>query len=116
VLPRAEASLARERERGATAATGFAPETAEVLKGYFWPGNVRELRSVVEAPAAGGRPTGAAAQLIEQPATFAGATAPHPKDVSGVHPLGAQPVAARSGGGQQHPRKALGRRGALRIG
>jgi len=75
VLPLAEAFLARERERGATAATGFAPETAEVLKGYFWPGNVRELRSVVEraalvVPAGEVEPSALPPQLIEQPATL----------------------------------------------
>jgi two-component system NtrC family response regulator len=75
VLPLAEAFLARERERGTTAATGFAPETAEVLKGYLWPGNVRELRSVVERAALVVRtgevpPSALPPQLIEQPATL----------------------------------------------
>jgi len=75
VLPLAEAFLARERARGTTAATGFAPETAEVLKGYLWPGNARELRSVVERAALVARegevPTSALPpQLIEQPATL----------------------------------------------
>jgi DNA-binding NtrC family response regulator len=75
VMPLAEAFLARERERGTTAATGFAPETVEVLKGYLWPGNVRELRSVVERAAlvvrSGEVPTSALPpQLIEQPATL----------------------------------------------
>jgi DNA-binding NtrC family response regulator len=75
VLPLAEAFLARERERGTTAATGFAPETAEVLKGYLWPGNARELRSVVERAALVVRagevpPSALPPQLIEQPATL----------------------------------------------
>jgi DNA-binding NtrC family response regulator len=75
VMPLAEAFLARERERGATAATSFAPETAEVLKGYYWPGNVRELRSVVEraalvVPAGEVPPSALPPQLIEQPATL----------------------------------------------
>jgi DNA-binding NtrC family response regulator len=75
VLPLAEAFLARERERGTTAATGFAPETVEVLKGYLWPGNARELRSVVERAALvvrGGEvpPSALPPQLIEQPATL----------------------------------------------
>ena len=48
VLPLARAFLARERERGTTAASGFAPEAGELLRGYHWPGNVRELRSLVE--------------------------------------------------------------------
>ena len=75
VLPLAEAFLARERERGTTAASGFAPETAEVLKGYLWPGNARELRSVVERAALVVRageipPSALPPQLIEQPATL----------------------------------------------
>jgi len=48
VLPLAVAFLARERERGATQATGFTTEAGELLRGYHWPGNVRELRSAVE--------------------------------------------------------------------
>jgi len=75
VLPLAEAFLARERERGATAASGFAPETAGVLKGYLWPGNVRELRSVVErcalvVPSGEVPPAALPPQLVEQPATL----------------------------------------------
>jgi DNA-binding NtrC family response regulator len=75
VLPLAEAFLARERDRGTTAAVGFAPEAAEILKGYLWPGNVRELRSVVERVAlavrTGAVPPGALPpQLGEQPATL----------------------------------------------
>ncbi len=48
VTPLAQGFLARERERGTTAATGFTPEALELLRGYHWPGNVRELRSLVE--------------------------------------------------------------------
>ena len=75
ILPLAESFLAREAERGASEATGFAPETAELLKGYLWPGNVRELRSVVERAAiltATGEVTPAALppQVLEQPATL----------------------------------------------
>ena len=75
VLPLAEAFLARERERGATAASGFAPETAGVLKGYLWPGNVRELRSVVErcalvVPSGEVPPAALPPQLVEQPSTL----------------------------------------------
>jgi two-component system NtrC family response regulator len=75
VMPLAEAFLARERERGTTAATGFAPEAVEVLKGYLWPGNVRELRSVVERASLVARsgevpPSALPPQLIEQPATL----------------------------------------------
>jgi DNA-binding NtrC family response regulator len=75
VLPLASAFLARERERGTTAAAGFAPEAAERLRGYLWPGNVRELRSVVERAALvvpEGEITTAAlpSQLVEQPATL----------------------------------------------
>ena len=75
VLPLACAFLARERDRGTTAAVGFAPDAAEILKGYLWPGNVRELRSVVERVALAVRtgevPPGALPpQLGEQPATL----------------------------------------------
>jgi DNA-binding NtrC family response regulator len=51
IMPLAENFLARERERGATAAQGFEPPAAETFLGYRWPGNVRELRSVVERAA-----------------------------------------------------------------
>jgi len=75
VLPLAEAFLARERGRGTTAASGFAPEAAEILKGYLWPGNARELRSVVEraailVPAGEVPPSALPPQLAEQPATL----------------------------------------------
>jgi DNA-binding NtrC family response regulator len=75
VLPLACAFLARERERGTTSATGFAPETVEILKGYLWPGNARELRSVVERAAllvpSGEVPSAALPpQLVEQPAAL----------------------------------------------
>jgi DNA-binding NtrC family response regulator len=72
VLPLAEAFLARERDRGTTAATGFAQDAVLVLRGYMWPGNVRELRSVVERCAlvvSSGEvpPTALPPQLAEQP-------------------------------------------------
>jgi DNA-binding NtrC family response regulator len=73
VLPLASAFLEREREAGKTHATGFAPEAAELLRGYRWPGNVRELRSVVERAAlvAGEGPLVPTAalpsQVLEQP-------------------------------------------------
>jgi DNA-binding NtrC family response regulator len=75
VEPLAAAFLARERERGTTRATGFAPEALELLRGYRWPGNVRELRSVVERAALlsaeGLVPARALpAQLAEQPASL----------------------------------------------
>jgi two-component system NtrC family response regulator len=75
ILPLAESFLARERERGTSEASGFAPEAAELLKGYLWPGNVRELRSVVERAAiltARGEvtPTALPPQVLEQPATL----------------------------------------------
>jgi DNA-binding NtrC family response regulator len=75
VMPLAEAFLARERGRGTTSASGFARETAEMLKGHLWPGNARELRSVVERAAllvpSGEIPTTALPpQLVEQPATL----------------------------------------------
>ncbi len=75
ILPLAELFLARERERKATAATGFAPDTAEALKGYHWPGNVRELRSVVERSAlytAGETvpPSALPGHLLEQPSVL----------------------------------------------
>ena len=75
VLPLAEAVLARERGRGTTSASGFAPEAAEILRGYLWPGNARELRSVVEraailVPAGEVPPSALPPQLAEQPATL----------------------------------------------
>lgn len=75
ILPLAESFLAREMERGTSEASGFAPETAELLKGYLWPGNVRELRSVVERAAiltATGEvaPAALPPQVLEQPATL----------------------------------------------
>jgi DNA-binding NtrC family response regulator len=51
VLPLAELFLGRARERGLTAAQGFSPEAAQILRGYRWPGNVRELRAAVERSA-----------------------------------------------------------------
>jgi two-component system, NtrC family, response regulator len=75
VRPLAEGFLARERERGATAASGFAARTIELLEGHLWPGNVRELRSVVEraallTPAGEIPPQALPPQLLEQPATL----------------------------------------------
>jgi DNA-binding NtrC family response regulator len=75
ILPLAESFLARECERGASETSGFAPETAELLKGYLWPGNVRELRSVVEraallTPSGEVTPAALPAHVLEQPATL----------------------------------------------
>jgi DNA-binding NtrC family response regulator len=75
ILPLAESFLARERARGTTAASGFAPETENLLRGYLWPGNVRELRAVVEraaiVTASGTVPSSALPmQVLEQPATM----------------------------------------------
>jgi two-component system NtrC family response regulator len=75
VLPLALAFLARERERGTTAATGFTPEAGELLRGYHWPGNVRELRSLVErvaitVPAGEIGPPALPPAIAEQPATL----------------------------------------------
>jgi len=75
VLPLAAMFLEREREAGKTRATGFAPEAAELLRGYLWPGNARELRSVVERAAlvAGEGLVPSAAlppQVLEQPQTL----------------------------------------------
>jgi DNA-binding NtrC family response regulator len=75
VMPLAHAFLARERERGTTAASGFAPEAAELLRGYGWPGNVRELRGFVEraaiaVPAGEIGPRALPAAIVEQPATL----------------------------------------------
>ncbi len=75
VLPLATAFLQRERQQGATRASGFTPETAELLKGYLWPGNVRELRAVVERAALltpeGLVPSGALpSHVLEQPSTL----------------------------------------------
>jgi DNA-binding NtrC family response regulator len=75
VLPLALSFLAREREAGVTRASGLAPETAELLRGYRWPGNVRELRAVVERAAlltAEGLvpPQALPPQVLEQPSTL----------------------------------------------
>jgi len=75
VMPLALAFLARERERGTTAATGFTSEASELLRGYHWPGNVRELRSAIERIAitvAAGEigPQALPAVIVEQPATL----------------------------------------------
>ena len=75
VPPLALAFLARERERGTTAATGLAQETVELLRGYQWPGNVRELRSVIEraatlVPAGEIEPRALPQQVLEQPSVL----------------------------------------------
>jgi DNA-binding NtrC family response regulator len=75
VLPLALSFLAREREAGATRASGLEPETAELLRGYPWPGNVRELRAIVERAAlvtAEGLvpPQALPPQLLAQPSTL----------------------------------------------
>jgi two-component system NtrC family response regulator len=75
VLPLARAFLARERERGTTAAAGFTPEACDLLRGYHWPGNVRELRSLVErvaiaVPAGEIGPRALPPAIAEQPATL----------------------------------------------
>jgi two-component system NtrC family response regulator len=75
VLPLALAFLARERERGTTAASGLAHETVELLRGYQWPGNVRELRSVIEraatlVPTGEIEPRALPPQVLEQPSTL----------------------------------------------
>jgi len=75
ILPLAELFLARERERGATRASGFDEDSAAALRGYPWPGNVRELRSVVERAALYSRGDAIAssalpAYLLEQPMTL----------------------------------------------
>jgi two-component system NtrC family response regulator len=75
VTPLALAFLARERERGATAAIGFTPEAFELLRGYHWPGNVRELRSLVERLALEVKtgeigPNALPPVIVEQPGTL----------------------------------------------
>jgi two-component system, NtrC family, response regulator len=75
VTPLAEMFLARERERGTTRASGFAPEVLEALRGYPWPGNVRELKTTVERSAlyASREQIGMAdlpPQVLEQPASL----------------------------------------------
>jgi two-component system NtrC family response regulator len=75
VTPLALAFLARERERGATAASGFTPEAFELLRGYHWPGNVRELRSLVERLALEVKtgeigPNALPPVIVEQPGTL----------------------------------------------
>jgi DNA-binding NtrC family response regulator len=75
IIPLAMAFLARERARGSTEASGFTPETADLLRGYLWPGNVRELRALVER-ASLLTPTGELGlaalppNVLEQPATL----------------------------------------------
>jgi two-component system NtrC family response regulator len=75
ILPLALAFLARERERGATAASGLSPEAGELLRGYHWPGNVRELRSVIERVAGAVKageigPQALPGAIVEQPSTL----------------------------------------------
>lgn len=75
IPPLTELFLRRQRERGATEATGFDPEALEALAGYHWPGNVRELRSAVERSClfASGHAIPLRAlpgQILEQPATL----------------------------------------------
>jgi DNA-binding NtrC family response regulator len=75
ILPLASHFLARERERGTTAARGFGPDTSAALKGYLWPGNVRELRAVVEraalySPGAEVPTRALPEQVLEQPETL----------------------------------------------
>jgi len=75
VLPLALAFLARERERGTTAASGLDAEAGELLRGYHWPGNVRELRSVIERVALAVKageitPRALPDAIREQPATL----------------------------------------------
>jgi two-component system NtrC family response regulator len=75
VAPLALAFLARERERGTTAASGFSAEAFELLRGYHWPGNVRELRSLVERLALDVKageigPNALPATIVEQPGTL----------------------------------------------
>ena len=75
VTPLALAFLARERERGATAASGFTEEAFELLRGYHWPGNVRELRSLVERLALEVKtgeigPSALPPVIVEQPGTL----------------------------------------------
>jgi DNA-binding NtrC family response regulator len=87
VLPLALAFLAKEREAGTTAATGFGTETAALLRGYLWPGNVRELRAVVERAALTAKAglvekDALPPQLLEQPQTlWAGERRPRLRDV-----------------------------------
>jgi DNA-binding NtrC family response regulator len=75
IVPLAESFLARERERGSTEASGFATETADLLRGYLWPGNVRELRALVErmalmTPSGEITPAALPTNVFEQPATL----------------------------------------------
>ena len=114
---RARRSSRASASAGATAASGFAPEAAEMLKGYLWPGNVRELRSVVER----GRPrrargrgaaigAAAAARRAALDAVGRARTPAHAQGRrAGLHPLG-----ARRGGRQPDARG--GRAGHLAQG
>jgi DNA-binding NtrC family response regulator len=75
IIPLAMAFLARERARGSTEASGFTPETADLLRGYLWPGNVRELRALVErasllTPTGELGPAALPPNVLEQPATL----------------------------------------------
>ena len=112
VEPLAATFLSRERERGTTRATGFAPEALELLRGYRWPGNVRELRSVVERvallSAEGLVPARALpAQLAEQPASlWSGRTrAPTLRDVELAY---IRHVLDATGGSQTRAAEVLG--------
>jgi two-component system NtrC family response regulator len=112
VLPLAESFLLRERERRATAAASFEPETAQALLGYHWPGNVRELRAAVERAAlyaAGATvPVSALpAHVLEEPQTFWSGR-PKPPSLREVEQAYIRHVLRQAGGSQTRAAAALG--------
>ena len=112
VLPLCAHFLARERERGATAALGFDEDAERALVGHAWPGNVRELKSLVERVALG-RPAariGLAelpAELLAQPATLWEGRAARPS-LREVEMGYIRHVLAAEGGSQTRAAQVLG--------
>ena len=112
ILPLAEAFLVRERERHATQAVAFEPETTQALLGYHWPGNVRELRAAVERAAlyAGGASVPVTAlppHVLEEPRTFWSGR-PRPPSLKEVEQAYIRHVLQQAGGSQTKAAAALG--------
>jgi DNA-binding NtrC family response regulator len=112
VLPLCAHFLARERERGATAAPGFDEDAERALVGHAWPGNVRELKSLVERVALGrpGTRIGLAElplELLFQPATLWEGQAARPS-LREVEMGYIRHVLAAEGGSQTRAAQVLG--------
>jgi DNA-binding NtrC family response regulator len=112
ILPLAEAFLLRERERRATTAASFEPDTAQALVGYHWPGNVRELRAAIERAAlyAGGPAvplTALPPHVLEEPRTFWSGRA-KPPSLREVEQAYIRHVLEQAGGSQTKAAAALG--------